>query len=217
MDYVTNTNAQAYLDLITCLDNVLPFQEKCEFKPPPFQRQVPHSLWGDCWLTSATDTDGCTVKYVVAASAGNFLYSGFCSWDFCTGDVRAFRFEDDSLPINAAPIASRNRHWWYKPSGNFIASTASCQKVVSIYDIRDGRHLMKWEVGSPVLNMHYSSPLKWRSGRQVVIAEIEAITLWDVESRNAQPLRSTPTFGKKVSAFYFNSEEAEFGCGVRRR
>lgn len=214
------------------LDNLLPFQEKSEYKPPS---GVSYNLWGDCWLIRAADSDGCSGRYVVVASAGNALDSGFCSWDFYTKDIRAFRVEDGitttsrtalgPLP-NMAPcrrdnlsttIAPANQQWWYKPSGPLLVATASGQKAVSIYDIRDGDLVMKWEVQRPILTMDYSSPLQWRNKGKVVIAETEAISLWDVNSLNPQSLLSIPSFGKKVSALHVNNTEAEIGGGIRRR
>ncbi|XP_077229551.1 transducin/WD40 repeat-like superfamily protein [Tasmannia lanceolata] len=211
-------------------------EEKNEYKPPS---GVSHNLWGDCWLIRATGSDGCSGRYVVAASAGNTLDSGFCSWDFYTKDIRAFRVEDGTptsyssssrtvlgpLPNNSTCrrnalstiIAPGSQQWWYKPCGPLLVSTASCQRVASIYDIRDGDLVMKWEVPMPVLTMDYSSPLQWRNKGKVVIAETEAISLWDVNSLNPQSLLSIALFGKKVSALHVNNTDAELGGGVRKR
>lgn len=207
-------------------------QEKSIYMPPS---GVSHNLWGDCWLIRAADSDGCSGRYVVAASAGSTLDSGFCSWDFYTKAIRAFRVEDgitttsrtvlgplpnrvpyrrDTLSTTLAP---GNQQWWYKPSGPLLVATASGQKVVSMYDIRDSDLIMKWEVQRPILAMDYSSPLQWRNKGKVVIAEAEAISLWDVNTLNPQSALSIASFGRKVTALHINNTEAELGGGVRRR
>ncbi|XP_058094648.1 KIN14B-interacting protein At4g14310 [Magnolia sinica] len=209
-------------------------EEKAEYKPPA---GVSHDLWGDCWLIRAAGSDGCSGRYVVAASAGNTLDAGFCSWDFYTKDIRAFRVEDGKttmfpsrtvlgpLPNNGMPrrntlstvLAPENKQWWYKPCGPLLVSTASCQKTVGIYDIRDGDLVMKWEVPRPVLTMDNSSPLQWRNKGKVVIAETEAISLWDVNSLNPLPLLSIASSCKKITALHVNNTDAELGGGVRQR
>ncbi|XXG61964.1 hypothetical protein AAC387_Pa05g0433 [Persea americana] len=207
-------------------------EEKSIYMPPS---GVSHNLWGDCWLIRAADSDGCSGRYVVAASAGSTLDSGFCSWDFYTKAIRAFRVEDgitttsrtvlgplpnrvpyrrDTLSTTLAP---GNQQWWYKPSGPLLVATASGQKVVSMYDIRDSDLIMKWEVQRPILAMDYSSPLQWRNKGKVVIAEAEAISLWDVNTLNPQSALSIASFGRKVTALHINNTEAELGGGVRRR
>lgn len=193
-----------------CLGNVLPFQEKSEYKPPA---GVSHNLWGDCWLTRVALPGG-VGKYVVAASAGNTLHSGFCSWDFYTKDVKAFRLEDDALSTDVAP---GNQQWWYKPSEHLIASTASCQTVVSIYDIRDGDLVVNWELRKPVETMDCSSPLQWRLNDQVVIAEAGCVSLWEVESSVELPVHAIYTNHEKISALYMTWGEAEFFGSVRQR
>ncbi|KAF8394243.1 hypothetical protein HHK36_020450 [Tetracentron sinense] len=214
-------------------DGLSPFQEKAEYKPPA---GVSPNIWGDCWLIRAPNADGCSGKYVVAASAGNSLDSGFCSWDFYTKDVRAFHIEDGittsssrtvlgPLPNigmyrrndSSTIIGNENRQWWYKPCGALIISTASCQKAVQIYDIRDGEQVMKWETQRPVLTMDYSSPLQWRNRGKVVVAETETISLWDVNSLNPQALLSIASSGRKITALHVNNTDAELGGGVRQR
>ncbi|CAL9073545.1 unnamed protein product [Musa textilis] len=207
---------------------------KAEYKPPA---GVSNILWGDCWLIRAPCTDGCTGKYVVAAPAGNSLESGFCSWDFYTRDVRAFSLGDvatsssshsssmmvlgpshTGLRSSSSPIQTVGRQqWWYKPCGPLLICTGIGQKLVSAYDIRDGDLVMKWEVNSPVMGMEYSSPLQWRSRGKVIVAGTEAISLWDVNSVNPQPLLSVACAGKKVYSLHVNNTDAELGGGVRQR
>ncbi|KAL1808575.1 hypothetical protein ACET3Z_025565 [Daucus carota] len=206
-------------------------EEKAEYRPPV---GVSPNVWRDCWVIRAPSADGCSGKYVVAASAGNTMDSGFCSWDFYTKEVRAVHIEDGAIntrtalaPLPNNPLYTRNtlssimapenQQWWYKPSGPLIISTASHQRVVKVYDIRDGEHIMKWEVQKPVLAMDYSSPLQWRNRGKVVIAEAESISLWDVDSQNPQSLLSVSSFGRKISALHVNNTDAEMGGGVRQR
>ncbi|XP_068665492.1 KIN14B-interacting protein At4g14310-like [Aristolochia californica] len=210
-------------------------EEKAEYKTPA---GLSHNLWGDCWLIRAPSSDGCTGRYVVAASAGSCLDSGFCSWDFYGKDIQAFRVEDGTSTFGLSSrtvlgslsnrevnkrsalstiVVSQNQQWWYKPCGPLLVSTASSQKVVSIYDIRDGDLVMKWETSKPVHMMEYSSPLQWRSRGKVVLAETEGISLWDVGSLNPQALLSLPLFGKRITALHVNNTDAELGGGVRQR
>ncbi|KAF8401949.1 hypothetical protein HHK36_012900 [Tetracentron sinense] len=208
-------------------------EEKAEYKPPA---GVSPNLWGDCWLIRAPGADGCSGRYVVAASAGNSLDSGFCSWDFYTKDICAFHIEDGittsssrtvhgPLPNNgmyrrndlSTIVGTKNRQWWYKPCGPLIISTASFQKAVRVYDIRDGEQVMKWDLQRPVLTMDYSSPLQWRNRGKVVVAETETLSLWDVNSLKPQALLSIATSGRKISALHVNNTDAELGGGVRQR
>ena len=170
----------------------------------------------------------------MAASAGNTLDSGFCSWDFYTKNVRAFHIEDGAtnsrtalapLPNNSAYrrntlstiMAPENQQWWYKPCGPLMISTASCQRDVRLFDIRDGEQVMKWEVLKPVLAMDYSSPLQWRNRGKVVVAEAETISLWDVSSLNPQALLSISSSGRNINALHVDNTDAELGGGVRHR
>lgn len=206
-------------------------EEKAEYRPPA---GISENIWRDCWIIRAPSADGCSGKYVVAASAGNTLDSGFCSWDFYSKDVRAFHIEDNTanprialgqLPDNimyrrntlSNIMSSENRQWWYRPCGPLIISTASCQKAVKVFDIRDGEQIMRWDVQKPVLPMDYSSPLQWRNRGKAVIAEAEAISLWDVSSLNPRALLSVSTSGRRISALHVNNTDAELGGGVRQR
>ncbi|KAL7144990.1 hypothetical protein ABFS83_07G048700 [Erythranthe nasuta] len=200
-------------------------EEKAEYKPPGV---FSPNTWRDCWIIRAPSADGCSGKYVVAASAGNnSVESGFCSWDFYTKDVKAFNFED---PTNArvrrtafAPVSNntmhqgRNPQWWYTPCGPLIISTASCQRRVQIYDIRDGERVMKWELQKPVSAMDCSSPLQWRNRGKVVVAEVDGVSVWDVNSLTSKALLSVSSSGQKISALHVNNTDAELGGGVRQR
>ncbi|PON37720.1 WD40/YVTN repeat-like-containing domain containing protein [Parasponia andersonii] len=206
-------------------------EEKVVYKPP---NGVSPNIWRDCWVIRAPSADGCAGRYVVAASAGNAMDSGFCSWDFYTKDVRACHFESGMIPSRTVlgPLASNisymrsglsnlmdpeTRQWWYKPCGPLIVVTSSYQRGVKIYDIRDGEEIMKWDVSKPVLAMDYASPLQWRNRGKVVVAEAETISLWDVNSLSPQALLSVPLSGRKISALHVNNTDAELGGGVRQR
>ncbi|CAA0825709.1 Transducin/WD40 repeat-like superfamily protein [Striga hermonthica] len=211
-------------------------EEKALYKPPA---GILPNTWRDCWLIRAPSADGCSGKYVVAASAGNSLISGFCSWDFYTKDIRAFHLEDETTPtariVTArtalAPLpnntmynrrdhhftASESRQWWYKPCGPLIMSAASCGKAVQIFDIRDGDRVMRWELPKPVLGMDYSVPLHWRNKGKVVIAVPDGLCLWDVGSLDSRVLMSVSSGAGRILALHVNNSDAEIGGGVRQR
>ncbi|XP_074282271.1 KIN14B-interacting protein At4g14310 [Silene latifolia] len=215
----------------TCsFHDIVNYEEKAEYIPPP---GLSENIWRDCWIVRAPGAESCSAKYVVAASAGSTMESGFCSWDFYTKDVRAFHIEDNNssrVPLSPLPDnimrkrnplsglrSNENRQWWYRPSGPLIISTASCQNRVKVFDIRDGDIMMKWDVQKPVLSMDYSSPLQWRNREKVVVAETEGLSLWDVSSQNSQALSSVSTSGRRISALHINNTDAELGGGVRQR
>lgn len=209
-------------------------QEKAEYKPSV---TLLPNIWRDCWLVRAPGTDGCSSRYVVAASAGNTLEAGFCSWEFYSKEVQAFHIEDrgptahrrvlEPLPTNTSyrrnvlsntTLESEGQQWWYRPCGPLIISSASCQSGVRVFDIRDGEQIMKWETQKPVVAMDYSSPVQWRSRGKVVIADGEGVSLWDVNSQIPQAVLSVlSSSGRKVSALHVNNTDAELGGGVRQR
>ncbi|GMI70391.1 hypothetical protein like AT4G14310 [Hibiscus trionum] len=214
----------SFYDITNC-------EEKAVYKPPT---GAPPNIWRDCWIIRAPSADGCPGRYVVAASAGNSLGSGFCSWDFYTKDVRAFHFEcrETASRTVLGPLQNNTLHrrnalcnslspethqWWYKPLGPLIISTSSSQKVVKVFDIRDGEEIMKWEVQKPVSAMDYSSPLQWKNRGKVVVAESEMISVWDVNSLHPRTLLSVSSSGRKISALHVNNTDAEICGGVRQR
>lgn len=214
----------SFYDIVHC-------EVKAEYKPPV---GVSSNMWRDCWIIRAPGVDGSSGRYVVAASAGNSMDSGFCSWDFYTKDVRAFHVDDGfsntraalaPLPNNpmyrrntlSSIMAPQNQQWWYKPCGPLIVSGASCQRMIRTYDIRDGEQVLKWDLQRPMLSMDYSSPLQWRSRGKVVIAETEGLSLWDVNSISPQALLSVSSSGRQISALHVNNTDAELGGGVRQR
>lgn len=196
--------------------------------------EVSPNIWRDCWVIRAPGSDGCSGRFVVAASAGNTMDSGFCSWDFYTKEVRALQVDAGTtssrialrpLPNNVVQrrnstsgiVAAEAKQCWYRPCGPLIISTASSQKAVKVFDVRDGEQIMKWDVEKPVLAMDYCSPLQWRNRGKIVVAEAESISLWDVNSLTPQSLFSIPLDGRKVSALHVNNTDAELGGGVRKR
>ncbi|KAL0548118.1 hypothetical protein IC582_012563 [Cucumis melo] len=206
-------------------------EEKSVYKPPA---GISPNIWRDCWIIRAPGADGCSGRYVVAASAGNTMDAGFCSWDFYSKNVRAFQIEGAMtssrtalapLPHNIvqkryAPsymLVPETEQWWYKPCGPLIVSTATCQKTVKVFDVRDSEEIMNWEVQKPVAAMDYSSPLQWRNRGKIVLAETEALSLWDVASTSAQALLSVHSPGRKICALHVNNTDAELGGGVRQR
>ncbi|CAI0558816.1 unnamed protein product [Linum tenue] len=211
-------------------------EEKAVYKPPA---EVSLNMWRDCWIIRAPNSDGCSDKYVVAASAGNSLDAGFCSWDFYTKTVRAFHIEDhgvttaartilgplpnttglrrNALSSSTVGVSERSRQWWYRPCGHLIASSASTQSVVKVFDIRDGEQMMKWESQTPVMGMDYSSPVQWRNRGKVIVAESESVSVWDVNSRSPQSLSTIQLSGRKVTALSVVNTDAELGGGVRQR
>ncbi|KAK4801122.1 hypothetical protein SAY86_021609 [Trapa natans] len=209
-------------------------EEKSEYKPA---MDVSPNIWRDCWIVRAPGADGCSGRFVVAASAGNTLEAGFCSWEFYSKNVRAFHIEgrgptiahrtvlgplSTNTPYGRAlsntALVSESRQWWYRPSGPLIISTASSQRGVRVYDIRDGEEMIKWETQKPVVSMVYSSPLQWRGRGKVVMAEGEGVSLWDVNSLVPQALLSVvPSSGRKIAALHVNNIDGEMGGGVRQR
>ncbi|MED6123287.1 hypothetical protein PIB30_047700 [Stylosanthes scabra] len=217
----------SYYDIANC-------EEKAVYMPPP---EVSPNMWRDCWVVRAPGSDGCSGRFVVAASAGNTIDSGFCSWDFYTKEVTAFQTEVGTAtsrtalrPLSNNVVQRRSsafgnllteaKQWWYKPCGPLIISTTSLQRAVKVFDVRDGEQIMKWDVQRPVLAMEYSSPLQWRNRGKVVVAESESISLWDVNSLNPQALLSISVGGQKVSALHtkihcrVSSSEVEGNDGV---
>ncbi|KAG9149450.1 hypothetical protein Leryth_003401 [Lithospermum erythrorhizon] len=219
-----NDGSCSYYDITNC-------EAKAEYKPPA---GISPNMWRDCWIVRAPSADGCAGRYVVAASAGNSLEAGFCSWDFYLKDVRAVHVEDGTtnvrtaladLPNNtmrrrntlSSIMSPEHQQWFYRPCGPLIVSTASCQRSVKVYDIRDGEHVMRWELQKPVATMEYSSPLQWRNKGKVVVAESETISLYDVSSLSPQPLLSVSSSNRKITALHVNNTDAELGGGVRQR
>ncbi|KAJ3672136.1 hypothetical protein LUZ60_006857 [Juncus effusus] len=185
-----------YYDIVNC-------EEKCEYRPP---KPVPLDTFTDCWLVRAAGTDGCSGRYVIATSSGPSPHHGFCTWDFYKNAPTSFLLEDSEA----------SQQSWYRPCGPLVIRATSRQKSVSLYDIRDGDLVMKWENNNLIGEMEKSSPAQWRSRGKVVICGNESVSLWDVNSVNAEPVL---TFGnnKRVLAMHVCNKDAEIGGGVRQR
>lgn len=75
----------------------------------------------------------------------------------------------DNADLNrgaSADVENRVREvplWWYRPCGALLASAASGLRTVSLYDIRDGDVVMRWDTKKSVAAMSYCSPLQWRT------------------------------------------------------
>jgi hypothetical protein len=65
--------------------------------------------------------------------------------------------EIESKPSSSPPL------WWYRPCGPLLASAASGLTTVSLFDIRDGDSVMRWDTQKAVAAMAYSSPVQWRN------------------------------------------------------
>ncbi|KAJ4775563.1 Transducin/WD40 repeat-like superfamily protein [Rhynchospora pubera] len=191
----------SYYDIVNC-------ENKTEYKPDV---AVPQNTWGDCWLVRAPGPDGCSGRYVVAASAGPTPRPGFCCWDFYKRNVSAIHLERESQ------TSDPGKQWWYRPCGPLLLSTSSKQKAIMGYDIRDGDMVMKWEMDSAVGSMDWSCPLQWRSRGKVVILGSDFISLWDVNSVDAQPLLSIGSGNKRVCALHVSNTDAEISGGIRQR
>ncbi|KAL9687553.1 hypothetical protein QQ045_031957 [Rhodiola kirilowii] len=221
----------AHDDASCSLYDVANSEEKAVYKPPS---GISTNLWRDCWIVRAPGVDGCSGRYIVAASAGNAMDSGFCSWDYYTKDVQAIHIDNEvtatrtvlgPLPTNTSfrrslstiSQPSENVQWWYKPCGPLIVAAASSKQVVKLYDIRDGELVMDWEVPKPVVSMENSSPVQWRNREKLVLAEADNISVWDVSSQKSQPLLYISSAGRKISALHVVNTDAELGGGVRQR
>ncbi|KAJ4802424.1 Transducin/WD40 repeat-like superfamily protein [Rhynchospora pubera] len=191
----------SYYDIVNC-------ENKTEYKPDV---AVPQNTWGDCWLVRAPGPDGCSGRYVVAASAGPTPRPGFCCWDFYKRNVSAIHLERESQ------TSDPGKQWWYRPCGPLLLSTSSKQKAIMGYDIRDGDMVMKWEMDRAVGSMDWSCPLQWRSRGKVVILGTDFISLWDVNSVDAQPLLSIGSGNKRVCALHVSNTDAEISGGIRQR
>ncbi|XP_078440458.1 transducin/WD40 repeat-like superfamily protein [Wolffia australiana] len=187
---------------------------KTQYNPPV---DISTNLWGDCWLIRAPGPDGCSGRYVVAASAGNSLGSGYCSWDFYTREARAFKIEEEAASSSLARGSSfGGQQWWYRPCGPLLVSVSSGLATAQCYDIRDGERVLSWALDSCAASMEFSSPLQWRSSGKLVIAETDAIRIWDVNSLSPQSLLSVGS-GQRVNALHVNNTDSELGGGVRQR
>ncbi|XP_078152545.1 transducin/WD40 repeat-like superfamily protein [Carex rostrata] len=190
-----------YYDIVNC-------ENKAEYKP---EVAVPQNTWGDCWLLRAPGADGCSGRYVVTASAGPTLRPGFCCWDFYKRNVSAFHLERES------ETSEPGKQWWYRPCGPLLLCTSNKQKAIMGYDIRDGDMVMKWEMDTTVGSMDWSSPLQWRSRGKVVVLGTDFISLWDVNSVDAQPLLSIGSGNRRVCALHVSNTDAEISGGIRQR
>ncbi|CAM6084722.1 unnamed protein product [Calypogeia fissa] len=132
--------------------------------------------------------------------------SGPLSLDLASGG--SCLSESDNLDI---------RKWWYRPCSPLLASAASGLKTITLYDVRDGDVVMSWDLFKWTANMEYSSPIQWRNKGKIVVAEDEAISLWDVNSMTPQRLHNVDLSGKELRALYVGNSDADFSVGIRQR
>jgi len=64
---------------------------------------------------------------------------------------------------NTSGVPAKAALWWYRPCGALVASAGTCLNTVSLYDIRDGECMMKWDTKNAVASMDFSSPVQWRT------------------------------------------------------
>ncbi|MCO5581834.1 hypothetical protein L7F22_035723 [Adiantum nelumboides] len=111
--------------------DVANMEEKAVYAAP---NEMSSTLWTDCWLIRAAGSDGRTNKYVVAATAGNALDCGFCSWDFCTKKLTACHIEKQSTPpMGSSPGSPIQRSLYFssQPSARSTMGLPSSDSRVS--------------------------------------------------------------------------------------
>ncbi|KAI5055050.1 hypothetical protein GOP47_0030195 [Adiantum capillus-veneris] len=114
-------------------------------------------------------------------------------------------------------VYNESSKWWYRPCGPLMVSAGTSLKQVAVYDIRDGEKVMTWETKQPIKCLDYSSPVQWRNNGKLALAEEQAISIWDVNSLNAQGLHYIELPGKRVCAMHVHNADAEYSGGVRQR
>lgn len=119
--------------------------------------------------------------------------------------------------ISRPSMCNESSQWWYRPCGPLMASAGSSLQQVALYDIRDGETVMTWETKQPVLCLDFNSPLQWRTRGKLALAEEQAISLWDVNTLDAQCLHYVKLPGKRICSFHVHNADAEFSGGVRQR
>ena len=107
--------------------------------------------------------------------------------------------------------------WWYNPSGPLLASVSSSLKRAVLYDIRDGEAVLEWDINTDVARLDYCSPVQWRERGKLVLAEQEAISVWDVNTMNVDCLHFIELPRKRISAIHVYNSDAECSGGVRQR
>ncbi|CAK9213639.1 unnamed protein product [Sphagnum troendelagicum] len=118
---------------------------------------------------------------------------------------------------NTSGVPAKASLWWYRPCGALVASAGTCLNTVSLYDIRDGECMMKWDTKNAVASMDFSSPVQWRTSSRLVVVEDEGLSLWDVEGMEGQRLHNVNLVGKQPRALHVHNMDAECSGGVRQR
>ncbi|KAG6543661.1 hypothetical protein Mapa_014844 [Marchantia paleacea] len=107
--------------------------------------------------------------------------------------------------------------WWYRPSSPLIAAAGTGLKTVSLYDVRDGDVVMRWDLSKWVACMDFCSPIQWRNKSRLVVAEDQALSLWDVNGMTPHPVLQVNFNGKQIRALHIRNSDAESAGGVRQR
>ncbi|KAL2608298.1 hypothetical protein R1flu_026871 [Riccia fluitans] len=107
--------------------------------------------------------------------------------------------------------------WWYRPSSPLIAAAGTGLKTVTLYDVRDGDVVMRWDLGKWVACMDFCSPVQWRNRSRLVVAEDHALSLWDVSGMTPHPVSQISLGGKQIRALHIRNSDAEASGGVRQR
>ncbi|KAG6511845.1 hypothetical protein ZIOFF_029923 [Zingiber officinale] len=129
-----------------------------------------------------------------SCSAGNATESGFCSWDYYTRDIQAFCMEDTT---NSSPLPCSSMMPLGSLSNAGLRRSNSCATSTV--------EQQQWWYKSCALS--YSLLLPALCNGEVEerrLAGTEAISLWDVNSRNPQSLLSVASAGKRI--YSLNSE-----------
>lgn len=107
--------------------------------------------------------------------------------------------------------------WWYRPSSPLVAAAGTSLKTVSLYDVRDGDLVMRWDLSKSVACMDFCSPIQWRNKSRLVVAEDQALSLWDVNGMTPHPVLQINLNGKQIRALHIRNSDAESAGGVRQR
>ncbi|MCO5609706.1 hypothetical protein L7F22_063938 [Adiantum nelumboides] len=122
-----------------------------------------------------------------------------------------------SARFSNTSVCNVSSQWWYRPCGPLMVSAGSSLKQVAVYDIRDGEKVITWKTRQPIQCLDFSSPVQWRNRGKLALAEEQAISIWDVNSLNAQALHNIELPGKRVCVLQMHNADAEYSGGVRQR
>lgn len=107
--------------------------------------------------------------------------------------------------------------WWYRPCGPLLASAGSSKNTMTLYDIRDGDVVTKWNIEKSFLTSDLCSPLHWRNKGKLVVCVDEGLGVWDVNSMTAHCLQNINLPGHNILALHIPNADAECSGGVWQR